>query len=143
MYTGYLDPRAASHSNAACEMKYKSIEFLPKKAPLDMMANDQHSLQPIRALLQKHGMCRPQPSARGPLKHASVLPVELLAGISLAAHGQHSLHPMRALLKKRRMCRPQVSARGLLIHANTLPTNCWCTEHWPSRTCIQCSVAVT
>ena len=101
MYTGYLDPRAASHSNAACEMKYKSIEFLPKKAPLDMMANDQHSLQPIRALLQKHGMCRPKPRARGPLKHASVLPVELLAGASLFAHGQHSLHPMRTLLKKR------------------------------------------
>merc|ERR1711976_237563 len=35
----YLDPLAYSHFNAECEVEFKSILFLPKKAPFDMMDN--------------------------------------------------------------------------------------------------------
>merc|ERR1711976_276116 len=35
----YLDPLAYSHFNAECEIEFKSILFLPKKAPFDMMEN--------------------------------------------------------------------------------------------------------
>merc|ERR1712014_353166 len=35
----YLDPLAYTHSNAEGEIEFKSILFLPKKAPFDMMDN--------------------------------------------------------------------------------------------------------
>merc|ERR1711869_28152 len=35
----YLDPLAYTHFNADCEIEFKSILFLPKKAPFDMMDN--------------------------------------------------------------------------------------------------------
>merc|ERR1711959_510968 len=36
---GYLDPLAYTHFNAEGEIEFKSILFLPKKAPFDMMDN--------------------------------------------------------------------------------------------------------
>lgn len=36
----YLDPLAHTHFNAEGESELKSILFLPKKAPFDMMDND-------------------------------------------------------------------------------------------------------
>merc|ERR1712157_156793 len=35
----YLDPLAYTHFNAEGEIEFKSILFLPKKAPMDMMDN--------------------------------------------------------------------------------------------------------
>merc|ERR1712138_108338 len=35
----YLDPLAYTHFNAEGEIEFKSILFLPKKAPFDMMDN--------------------------------------------------------------------------------------------------------